>query len=87
MEIELAGLQNVNDEEQRLIDLHAERDNEVDWEKLALSHIDETPPRDDSLSATPPNGDWVVHSLPDPASAIHTPQSPRLSGGVESRYS
>ena len=34
MEYELAGLQNVTDEEQRLID----RDNEVDWESWLVSH-------------------------------------------------
>jgi hypothetical protein len=41
MEIELAGLQRLTEDEQRLVDAHAERDDEVDWDQLQLANIPE----------------------------------------------
>jgi hypothetical protein len=37
MEIELLGLRRLMEDEQRLVDSHAERDDEVDWDQLQLA--------------------------------------------------
>jgi hypothetical protein len=41
MEIELAGLQRLTEDEQRLVDAHAERHDEVDWDQFQLANIPE----------------------------------------------
>ena len=53
MEIELTGLQGLTPEERQLVDAHADRDDEVDWEQRALSHIDETIQVRESTSSLP----------------------------------
>ena len=62
--------------------MYAERDNEVDWEQLALSHIDETPTNDDDPTSTPPAFDRDVDSPPEIRQAVDTPQPPRKIEGV-----
>jgi hypothetical protein len=47
MEIELLGLRRLTEDEQRLVDSHAERDDEVDWDQLQLSSIPEHAELDD----------------------------------------
>ena len=41
MELELEGLRELNADDKALVDAHAIRDDEVDWEQLSLSHIDQ----------------------------------------------
>jgi hypothetical protein len=41
MEIELLGLGRLTEDEQRLVDAHAERDDEADWDQLQLANIPE----------------------------------------------
>jgi hypothetical protein len=47
IKIELTGLQRLTEDEQRLVDAHAERDDEVDWEQLQLASIPEPAEHDD----------------------------------------
>ena len=62
--------------------MHAERDDEVDWEQLALSHIDETPTNDDDPASAPPALDRDVDSPPEIRQAVDMPQPPRRTEGV-----
>ena len=71
MEIELAGLQRITEDEQRLVDEHAERDDEVDWEQLQLDHITEHPELDDT-------DDAVMPTPADPRTMVHTPSVPAM---------
>jgi hypothetical protein len=52
MEIELAGLYPVTEEEERLIDAHAERDDEADWEQLSVARIHEQFDKADVMPST-----------------------------------
>jgi hypothetical protein len=47
MEIERLGLRCLTEDEQRLVDSHAERNDEVDWDQLQLSSIPEPAELDD----------------------------------------
>jgi hypothetical protein len=73
MEIELAGLLPVTAEEERLIDAHAERDDEVNWDQLSLDSIhqqyaeaDDTP-----LTSLDRAGDTPLSIEPASVSRIH----------------
>ena len=43
MELELAGLHDITPQDREIVDAYSERDNEVDWEQRALTHIDTEP--------------------------------------------
>jgi hypothetical protein len=73
LEIELAGLLPVTAEEERLIDAHAERDDEVNWDQLSLDSIhqqyaeaDDTP-----LTSLDRAGDTPLFIEPASVSCIH----------------
>jgi hypothetical protein len=57
MEIELLGLRRLTEDEQRQVDSHAERDDEVDWDQLQLSSIPEPAELDDVDDVLPPLAD------------------------------
>ena len=60
-ELELAGLQDISDDDKRVVDAHADHDDEVDWEQLLLTHVDNCV---SPVDTTP----RPTTSLPDPAS-------------------
>jgi hypothetical protein len=94
MEIELAGLQRLTEDEQRLVDAHAERDDEVDWDQLQLSDIPEQAELEADDDVVPPpladmrdSEDDEVVSLPavekrksNSSTVAHAPDGVRPDG-------
>jgi hypothetical protein len=71
MEIELAGQQRLTEDEQRQVDAHAERDDEVNWDQLQLANI----PEQAELEA---DDDVVPPSLQTSVTARRTRSHPSL---------
>jgi hypothetical protein len=87
MEIELLGLRRLTEDEQRLVDAHAERDDEADWDQLQLANIPEPDELNDGAAVLPPvaadsddeNTDDAV--MPTPAvdrATVPTPSVPAM---------
>ena len=80
MEMELSGLQDIDSEDKALVDANAVRDNEVNWDQLALSKIDEQvvePVCEDVGDTLPSQIETVINE-----SANLVPQDPHQVNGT-----
>jgi hypothetical protein len=84
MEIELLGLRRLTEDEQRLVDAHAERDDEADWDQLQLANIPEPAELNDDAAVLLPvaadsddenTDDAVMHTPAVDRATVPTPSS------------